>query len=118
MAARIRAITLDCPDAQSLASFYAAVMDLPVRFVDIADRVEIGNERGRVRLAFATIPDHRPPTWPKPTYPQQLHLDIPAFGADRVRGQDEATEPAWFSPRWNERVLDLGASRLSRRSGG
>lgn len=118
MAARVRAITFDCPDAQSLASFYAEVMDMPSRFVDTADRVEIGNDRGRVRLAFAAVEDYRPPTWPDPTYPLQLHLDIPAFDADRVQGRDDDVEPAWFSPRWHERVLDLGARRLPHLGGG
>ena len=101
MAARLRAITFDCPDAQSLASFYAEVMAMPTRHLDTTDRVEIGNERGRTRLAFVTVRDYRPPTWPDPAYPQQLHLDIPAFDADRVKGQDERTEPAWFSPLWH-----------------
>jgi hypothetical protein len=118
MAARLRVITFDCPDARSLAAFYAEIMDLPTRFVDTADRVEIGNDRGRVRLAFATIDDYRPPTWPDPAYPLQLHLDIPAFDADRVKSQDEAIEPAWFSPRWHARVLDLGARRLPHLGGG
>jgi hypothetical protein len=116
--ARIRSITFDCPDAQSLASFYAEVMDMPERFLDTPDRVEIGNDRGRTRLAFATVRDYRRPTWPDPTYPQQLHLDIPAFDAERVRARDDSTEPAWFSPRWHERVLDLGASRLPHLGGG
>lgn len=118
MTARIRAITFDCPDAQSLASFYAEVMSMRTRFLDTADRVEIGNDSGRTRLAFATVRDYRRPTWPDPTYPQQLHLDIPAFDADRVKGQDERTEPAWFSQRRHERVLDLGAIRLPHLGGG
>ncbi len=118
MAARIRAITFDCPDAQSLASFYAEVMAMPTRFLDTADRVEIGNDLGRTRLAFATVEDYRRPTWPDPAYPQQVHLDLPAFDPDRVPGKDERTEPAWFSPGWDERVLDLGATRLPHRGGG
>jgi hypothetical protein len=27
-------------------------------------------------IAFQLAPDHRAPTWPDPTVPQQLHLDI------------------------------------------
>ncbi|GAB3762112.1 VOC family protein [Microlunatus parietis] len=115
--ARIRAITFDCPDARSLAAFYSEIMSLPVRFVDTAERVEIGHDHGRTRLAFVTVPDHRRPTWPDPAYPQQVHLDIPAFDDDRVKGRDD-TEPAWFSPWWHERVLDLGATRLPHRGGG
>jgi len=118
MAARIRAITFDCPDAQSLASFYAEIVAMPIRFLDTADRVEIGNDLARTRLAFATVEDYRRPTWPDPAYPQQVHLDLPAFDADRVPGKDERTEPAWFSRRWDERVLDLGATRLPHLGGG
>ncbi|MFC7620745.1 VOC family protein [Microlunatus sp. GCM10028923] len=117
MTVRIRAITFDGPDAQGLASFYAEVMAMPTRFVDTAERVEIGHDHGRTRLAFVTVPDHRRPTWPDPRYPQQLHLDLPAFDDDRVRGRDD-TEPAWFSPLWHERVIDLGATRLPHRGGG
>lgn len=118
MANRIRSITFDCPDAHSLASFYSEVMAMPTRFLDTADRVEIGNDRGRTRLAFATVHDYRRPTWPHPAYPQQLHLDIPAFDADRVQARDDSTEPAWFSQRWHDRVLDLGATRLPHLGGG
>lgn len=118
MTARIRAITFDCPDARRLASFYSVIMGLPTRFVDTVGRVEIGHDHGRTRLAFVTVPDHRRPTWPRPRYPQQVHLDIPAFDSDRVRGPDDGTEPAWFSRRWHERVLDLGGTRLPPLGGG
>lgn len=112
MAARLGCITFDCPDAQSLAPFYAEMMGMPTRFVDTADRVVIGNERARTRLAFAKVQDYRRPSWPDPTYPQQLHLDLPAFDGDRVKSTDETTHPAWFSYRWDDRALDLGATRL------
>lgn len=31
---------------------------------------------GGARLAFQLAPDHRPPQWPDPAHPQQLHLDL------------------------------------------
>jgi hypothetical protein len=47
-------------------------------------------------LAFQLAPDHRPPTWPDPQVPQQLHFDVMV--------EDVAEAGA--------RVLALGATRL------
>lgn len=96
----IHTVALDCPDAQVLAGFYAEVMSMPTRFIDTADQVVIGNDRSRARLAFATVADYRPPTWPDPSYPQQLHL----CGPTAFLGSE--TE----SP--TEMVLRLGATAL------
>ena len=106
MLAVIRNVTFDCPDARALASFYAEFVMMPIRHLDTPDRVVIGNDVSRTRLAFATVDDYRPPTWPDPAYPQQLHLDGPAsvFGC-------EAESPT-------EMALRLGATRLPHLGGG
>lgn len=105
MVAVIRNITFDCPDAQALASFYAELIPMPIRYLDRPDRVEIGNDRSSTRLAFATVQDYRAPTWPDPAYPQQLHL----CGPVQVWGHD-AESPAKL-------VQRLGATRLPHQGG-
>lgn len=106
MLANVQNITFDCPDARKLASFYAELVLMPIRHVDTPERVIIGNDKSRTRLAFATIEDYRPPTWPDPAYPQQLHL----CGPTHVYAYD--TE----SP--TDLVQRLGATRLPHLGGG
>src|SRR5262249_62023362 len=48
------------------------------------------------RLSFQLAPDHQPPSWPDPAFPQQVHLDL------RVDDIEEA----------ERQVLALGARRL------
>jgi hypothetical protein len=105
MRANVQNITFDCPDAQNLASFYAELVPMPIRHVDTPERVVIGNDKSRTRLAFATVDDYRPPTWPDPAYPQQLHL----CGPVQVHGND-AESPT-------ELVQRLGATRLPHEGG-
>ena len=57
-------------------------------------------------LAFQLAPDHRPPTWPDPAVPQQVHLDVMvedaasagprvlALGATKLHGQGVYADPA------------------------
>jgi hypothetical protein len=106
MRANVQNITFDCPDAQKLATFYAELVPMPIRHVNTPERVVIGNDRSRTRLALATVDDYRPPTWPDPAYPQHLHLDGPvaAYGYD-------AESPA-------DLVQRLGATRLPHMGGG
>jgi hypothetical protein len=69
-------------------------------------------------LAFQRAPGNRPPTWPDPAIPQQLHLDIMvedvaaagprvlALGAVKLDGPDVYADPAGHPfclirrPRW------------------
>lgn len=118
MHARIRSITFDCPDPQTLASFYAELLGLRLRLLDSPGRVEIGRNSEDPRLAFAAVSEYRPPTWPDPSFPQQIHLDLPAYDADPMKGTDEQVEPNWFSRREDDRVLRLGAKRLPHLGGG
>ena len=99
MRAYIRSVTLDCPDAQVLAPFYTELMLMPTRLLDTPERVVIGNDASRTRLAFATVDGYRSPTWPDPAYPQQLHLCGPTCVID----------PDTCSP--DELVVRLGATR-------
>lgn len=90
----LSAVVFDCPDPHALARFYSELLGLPVSRVD-GDWVDIGDSQS-IRLSFQHAPDHQPPQWPDPAFPQQAHLDI------RVDDIAEA-EP---------RVLALGATRL------
>jgi len=60
----IGTIVVTCPDERTaeLRAFYAAL---------------VGEEpRRRPRLHFGEGNDYRPPRWPDPEYPQQMHLDL------------------------------------------
>lgn len=118
MPARIRRITFGCPDARALAAFYADLLAMPICFPDTPERVVIGRKDGGTDLGFVTIADYRAPTWPDPAYPQQLHLDIRTYDADCVKSADEQAEAGWFSWRWHDHALALGATRLPHLGGG
>ena len=94
MIGRLYEVVIDCPDPTSLAAFYAELTGLEIKFQS-DDWVTLG-KGDDVRVAFQRVADHRPPRWPDPEYPQQLHLDV--FVADL----DEA----------DQKVLALGAQRL------
>lgn len=99
MIGRLSSVVLDCPDPPALARFYSQLLGLPVTRTD-DDWVDISDGRG-VRLSFQQAPDHQPPRWPDPAFPQQFHLDV------RVDDVDEA----------ESRVLALGATRLAAGEG-
>ncbi|HLL67838.1 MAG TPA: VOC family protein [Micromonosporaceae bacterium] len=94
MLGELSAVVLDAADPHALARFYSALLGLPVLRTD-GDWIDIGDGRS-TKLSFQHAPDHQPPRWPDPAFPQQIHLDI------RVADLDEA-EP---------KVLALGATRL------
>ena len=98
MIGTLRNTVLDCPDPAALATFYAEVLGWSV-----VDRDEdwwgIEPATGKPGIAFQLAPDHRPPTWPDPAWPQQVHLDIHIGDPASI----ETAEAA---------VLGLGARRL------
>lgn len=95
MIGRWEAHVIDCPDPSALAAFYQQVLGFE-RIDEDSDWVTIGPGKDWPQLAFQLAPDHRPPRWPDPDFPQQTHLDV------RVDDIDVA-EPA---------VLALGATKL------
>jgi catechol 2,3-dioxygenase-like lactoylglutathione lyase family enzyme len=68
-------VVLDCPDPQALADFYAELVGLPVTYTS-DDFVVVSHDDTTSGLAFQRAPDHRPPRWPDPAYPQQMHFDV------------------------------------------
>ena len=74
MIGTLRAVALDAPDARRLAAFYGALGGWTV---DDDDEGWVTLETGDGwRIAFQRSPDHVPPRWPDPAYPQQAHLDL------------------------------------------
>jgi catechol 2,3-dioxygenase-like lactoylglutathione lyase family enzyme len=96
MIGRLHHTILDCPDPAALARFYSGLLGLPVTY-ESDDFVVVSGDTRTSGLAFQLAPDHRPPRWPDPDYPQQVHFDVMV---DDVA----AAEP---------RVLALGATPLA-----
>jgi catechol 2,3-dioxygenase-like lactoylglutathione lyase family enzyme len=92
---RLHHIVLDCPEPAVLAGFYAELLGWPITW-QRPDWVVVAESETASGLAFQLVPDYRPPNWPEPDRPQQLHLDVMV---DDVA----AAEPL---------VLALGARRL------
>jgi catechol-2,3-dioxygenase len=97
MIGRVAGVVLDTADPRSLAQFYASMLGLDVKDSD-ESWVDIGPAGSDdVTLSFQHAPNHQPPQWPDPAYPQQFHLDI------TIDGDIENAE---------KEVLALGASKL------
>ena len=104
MIGRMHHVVLDCPDPRALAAFYSALLGKPITF-DSDDWVVVSDSSETSGLAFQLAPDHRAPTWPDPSVPQQVHLDVMvddveeaaplvvALGARRLAG-DVFADPA------------------------
>ncbi|MGP4001971.1 VOC family protein [Streptomyces sp. 8N706] len=100
MIGKLQCVVLDGPDPRALARFYAALfggeVDRPdPRWSLDEDWSTLHTADGQV-LAFQRAPDHRPPRWPDPAYPQQFHVDVEVADLDRAE----------------QRVLTLGAAPL------
>ena len=105
MLGRIHHLILDCPDPRSLARFYSELLGQPITH-DSEDFVVVAENDTTSGLAFQLAPNHRPPTWPSPVIPQQMHLDIMvesiaeatvrvlALGARKLDGEDVFADPA------------------------
>lgn len=95
MRGRLHHIIVDCPDPAALARFYAALLGQPITY-ESEDFVVVAENDTTSGLGFQRVADHRRPTWPDPTIPQQVHLDV------MVENVADATP----------RVLSLGAVQL------
>jgi hypothetical protein len=87
--------------ARPLATFYKDLLDMRIAREDwfvIEDERDLDG----LNLAFGDGPiDYRPPRWPDPEYPQQMHVDISVPDLDAA----------------DERVQSLGASKLQDNDG-
>lgn len=93
---RLHHVVLDCRDPRALAVFYAQVLGQPVTY-ESADWVVVAENDHASGLAFQLAPDHEPPRWPDPAYPQQFHLDVMVDDVEAAAAH----------------VLELGARRPS-----
>jgi catechol 2,3-dioxygenase-like lactoylglutathione lyase family enzyme len=95
MLGRLHHLIVDCPDPAELARFYAALLGQPITY-ESDDFVVVADDDTTSGLGFQRADDHRPPTWPDPAIPQQMHLDV------MVENVADATP----------RVMELGAVQL------
>jgi hypothetical protein len=70
---RLGSVAIDCPDARSLARFYASITGGEITFEN-DDWATVDGSGGRID--FQTAPDLIPPTWPGPRSTMQMHLDF------------------------------------------
>lgn len=101
MIGRLHHVVIDSADPGGLAAFYSELLGLPITYRS-PDWVVVAENDSTSGIAFQLALDHRPPQWPNPDRPQQVHLDVMVDDVDRA-------EP---------RVLQLGARRLSYEDGG
>ncbi len=70
-------VVIDCPDPQLLASFWGGLLDMTKRVAESADRVVIARADEKLpMIALQRVADYRPPRWPDPKRPAQLHFDL------------------------------------------
>lgn len=66
-------VTLDCPDARQLATFYTVITNETVSFASDSWATVEGPGGS---IAFQTVPGYQPPRWPDPVSSIQMHLDF------------------------------------------
>lgn len=105
MHGRLHHVIFDCPDLGALANFYSTLLNQPITYVS-DDFVVVAANDTTSGIAFQRVADHRAPTWPDGSVPQQLHFDIMvenvagavagvlALGAIQLDGQDVFADPA------------------------
>lgn len=95
MIGRLDTVVIDCPDPRALADFYGELLGMHL-VKDEGDRVTVRTDSDAPSVAFQQVADHRPPQWPDPARPPQVHFDV------RVDDMDVA----------EQRALAAGATRL------
>jgi len=97
--ARYPSFVYDCPDAGTLARFYALLLGWEV--TENEDWFDIKPADGGNCISFQRVDDYRAPTWPSQDVPQQLHLDVVVPDLDEAEAE----------------VLELGATRTEHQPG-
>ena len=105
MHGRLHHVIFDCPDPGAIARFYSILLNQPITYAS-ADFVVVAADETTSGIAFQRAPDHRAPTWPDGTVPQQVHVDVMvesvadagpwvlSLGATKLDGQDVFADPA------------------------
>ncbi len=94
MIGRIHSLVYDAADIAASSAFYQQLAGFKEHYVD-DDWITLTTPTGE-KVCFQLAPDHVPPRWPDPRYPQHFHLDF--------RTPDMAGDV--------ERAVSLGATRL------
>lgn len=71
---RYSTVALECPDAGTLADFYAELTGATATCDDDGRWATVQGDGWR--LDFQTAPNHTPPVWPDPSSSMQMHLDF------------------------------------------
>jgi len=98
---QVDAITLDCPDPQSLAAFYRTATGWETVF-DTHEYVYLASE-GSFQLGFQRVPAQRPPAWPSQVAQAHLGLSVPDL--DRAEAQLLALGATKASPQPDEKIM-------------
>ncbi|TWG94077.1 hypothetical protein L615_005900000150 [Nocardioides sp. J9] len=72
--ARNPQFVIDCPEPNSLAEFYAAILGWPAKTDPDGGWATVSS--GDHFIHFQRVEDFRPPQWPGQAHPQQVHLDV------------------------------------------
>jgi hypothetical protein len=86
MIGRWYGLIIDCPDPSALAGFYEKLLGM-ARVEESPDWVTIGGPGRQPDIAFQKVQDFRPPRWPDPGSPQQLHIDVMVTDLDVAERQ-------------------------------
>jgi len=91
MIANLQCVVLDCADVFELSGFYQALLGGVVNQPDPRWSLNDGwatlHTGSGLVLAFQRVEDYRPPQWPDPARPQQLHLDLGVKDLDQAQEQ-------------------------------
>ena len=105
MAITLGSFVFDCADITRVSSFYSELMGWPIEDVD-DDWIDLRAAPG-IRVSFQLAPNHVPPQWPDPNFPQQSPLDLSVpladFDAEHARAislgatllDDSSTHPSF-----------------------
>jgi len=71
---KLRTVVFDASDIARLSAFYTALAGWTEQYAD-DEWITITTGDGW-RIGLQSAPDHVPPRWPDPAYPQQAHFDL------------------------------------------
>ena len=98
----LRAVALDGPDIDRLATFYEELAGWRRLPGDEDDWISLETGDGW-RIGLQQVADHRPPVWPGQDRPQQAHLDfrVPEIDAAADRAQQLGATLLRRNERWH-----------------
>jgi predicted enzyme related to lactoylglutathione lyase len=81
-------VVLDTDDPPRLAEFYTALLGWRIEKIE-DDWITIGGD-SETKIAFQLAMNHKPPTWPDNSVPQQFHLDLDVDDLDNAAAYAES----------------------------